>query len=151
MQVGADGGTGKIVRRPPISSPPNHAFSIHCPFPRPRFALPEFLKLMKMADSFLERVCSSREVFTTRRVHLVALLHGCRAPLIFLRRRMHNAIFALRLPRREHAMEFVPNEISPVVDVYPFVMNVEGVEMPFLERAVEIPPVLGWDGWCKSI
>lgn len=47
-------------------------------------------------------------------------------------------------------MEFVPNEISPVVDVYPFVMNVEGVEMPFLERAVEIPPVLGWDGWCKN-
>lgn len=81
----------------------------------------------------------------------MALLHGCRAPLIFLRRRMHNAIFALRLPRREHAMEFVPNEISPVVDVYPFVMNVEGVEMPFLERAVEIPPVLGWNGVRTSI
>lgn len=93
---------------------------------------------MKMADSFLERGYSSREVFTTRR-----------APLIFLRRRMHNAIFALRLPWREHAMEFVPNEISPVVDVYPFVMNM-GRKIPFLERAV-ISRIPYWDKRSKSI
>lgn len=77
---------------------------------------------MKMADSPLER-----QVFTTSRVHLsLPSPQGVALLSFFCDGACINAISALRLPRREHAMEFVPNEISPLVDVYPFAMNVEG-------------------------
>lgn len=54
--------------------------------------------------------------FATRRAHLVAL--------IFLRRRMHNAISPLRFSWRGHAVELVTTKFHQFIHLY--VMNMEG-------------------------
>lgn len=55
-----------------------------------------------------------------------------RAPLIFLRRRMHNAISPLHFSRHGHAMELVTTKFRQLWPVYPFiyVMNMEGASHP---------------------